>query len=469
MLECLIHTTDTFYRDPNLKYYDPAIDRASNMKQGYLQIVRPYGFKWGKLELDPKRFLRVVIEDHWFNPAWLELEYDEKGNEVCDRRVRFPLAKILSLGELETLKSTTYNTKEKLSPIIKPVDLKTIAEVNDWDLQPKTIKLHGSAGDFSIQEDGGGDYTSLKTAVETEASDISTGSTDANFFITESWTNPDTGNWDIDGWTMGSNNMLIQTQGAARSTTGIYDGNTEYRIDNSAQTFDIENNNTTIDGIQCECTSTGIITSAAVTNITIQDSILKVLTGTGTGVIWQHTGGGNSFLKNCIIFKEKEVEAGSEGVLLSSLSNGHVIITNTTISGFDDGIEIDGGTADVVNSAVFNNNNDFDGSFSSIDFCASDDGDGTNAVTITQSASDYAALVTNAPNGDFSPTDAFSELVGGGTATGRPATDIIGVSWVTDDIGAFAFVGGSPILPIKLNLIKGENLGAALYNGSISV
>ena len=447
MLECLIHTTDTFYCDPSLKYYDPAIDRASNMKQGYLQIVRPYGFKWGKLELDPKRFLRVTIEDNWFDPAWLEREYDEKGISISDRRIRFPLAKILSLGELESLKNITYNSKTKPSPIIKSVDLRTIAEVNNWDLQPDIIKLHGSAGDFSIQEDGGGDYTSLKTAIETEATSISGGSTDANFYITESWTNAEAGNWDIDGWTMGTNKMLIQAQGDAKSPDGTYT-DTAFRIESTGEVIDIENDNTTLDGIQFKTTTSSAHTdptikvSSATIDTVIKNCIVNCGTSLGNGITYFYDlGVGTHTVENTVIYKVRDTgEGNSEGILINDPSVT-VNIINSVVTGFNDGIERDYGTVTVKNSAVFNNKDDFDGTMTIVN-CASDDNTGTTPVDISPGATEateWAKAFTNYLN-DFSIKDVDSVLYDGATnITDQPSTDITGYTWVTDDIGAFAW------------------------------
>lgn len=49
-LELLIHTTDTVKYRQDYSLWTPAmiaLDKASNVKQGYIQQVRPAGFKWG--------------------------------------------------------------------------------------------------------------------------------------------------------------------------------------------------------------------------------------------------------------------------------------------------------------------------------------------------------------------------------------------------------------------------------------
>lgn len=450
-LELLIHTSDTFLYDHTKEMRDKKIldlDRASNVKQGYLQAVKPVGSPWGKLELDPKRFMRAIIPEHQFNPQWLEQDI-KNGQDLTDKIWRFNLATLLSQGEYEALTNITYNDST-----IKPSVVKAFADISshvglvDWNKQPIPIKLHGSAGDFSIQEDGGGNYTSLKTAVETEAGDISGGGDDANFYITEAWTGADTGNWDIDGWTMGGNEMLIQTQGASRSPDGTYLA-TGHRIENATQIFDIENSNTTVDGIQCKNTGAGIISSGAIGTITLDSCIIASQAGNGEAFQFDHSGGGTDTIINCVVYKTKEVGGTSAGLRATGSVTGTVNIINSTLSGYNDGIERDGGTMTATNCAVFNNDDDFDGTIT-IDYCASDDGDGTNAVDISPGgveATDWAAAVTDYANGDFSVKDSSSPLYNTGTATGAPADDIMGTARpqsTTDDIGAFELVVAAP-------------------------
>lgn len=461
MLDVLIHTSDTFYLDPAHAKFDVAYDRVSSMKQGYIQRVMPTGHKWGRLELDPKRFLIIQIEDHWLQSEWLDIQFDQD-IEICDRRFRFPLKKLLTAGELSALTSIPYNDLTVRPPIIKSVDLRTIVELNNWDKQPKIIKLHGSAGDFSIQEDGGGDYTSLKTAVETEAGDISGGAVDANFYITETWASADTGNWDIDGWTMGSNNMLIQTQGDSRSTNGKWrsDG---WRISDATEGIDIEAANVTIDGAQIVATSTGrcMVISAGATASKVEYCILDGGSSSGGGVAYLTALTGSTHtLENCVIYRVKAVETVSEGVFINT-TDGTVNMTNCTISGWNDGVE-EGISGDIncSNCAVFNDDDDFDldATGGTIDHCASDDGDGTNAVDISPGgteADDWANAFTDWSNGDFSIKNTSSVLYNAGTNTGAPSNDIMGTSRpqaTTVDIGAFEFIvaAGGGALPSRV-------------------
>ena len=104
---------------------------------------------------------------------------------------------------------------------------------------------------------------------------------------------------------------------------------------------------------------------------------------------------------------------------------------------------------------MFSTGNDFhdnSGNLTAPNYCASDDGDGTNAVTITQSASNYAALVTDAPAGDFTITNSGSELYHAGTDLSL-STDIIGQEWdaSTPSIGAFELIVSGVSIPVFMH------------------
>ncbi len=452
MLDLLIHTTDSTYLNRDLKSFDDAYDRASCMKQGYLQTYRPTGWKWGTHELDRKRFIIVRIQDHQFNPIWLEMEYDRDGNELCDRKYRFPLAKLLSTGELESLRNITYNSTEKLSPIIKTVDLKTVVEINDWEKQPTPLKLHGSAGDFDVQESGG-DYTSLQTAIETEASNISGGSTDANFYISGSWTSAESGHFDVDGWTMGSNNMLIQTTGDARHSDGVWNSTGWRYTVGDAYGMDIETPNCTVDGLQVVSTGTNDLTglifasASGTTNVTIKNCVMD-----GGGYVTPLIGTDSNLDSSDVINIFSNVlykaswDGSGEGIYIKS---GTCNIWNNTIVNMDDGIEVSGGTNSIANNAIITihtDNIELDGGTNTTNYNASDDGSGTNGVTTSQSE----AQLFNAPTSDdYSLVGTTSDLYDSGTSATRPTTDITGYEWTTNDIGAFAWqtAGGDSLLP----------------------
>lgn len=128
-------------------------------------------------------------------------------------------------------------------------------------------------------------------------------------------------------------------------------------------------------------------------------------------------------------------------IYFHEMSNAYVY--NCTIYGNYRGIRRRGGTAIVKNCAVGNNIDDFLGAIT-IDYCISDDGDGTNAQA--PSGGDWANEFVN-PGTDFD-LKSGGNCVGNGIddpGSGLYSDDIIGTSRSsTWDIGAFEFVSEEP-------------------------
>lgn len=108
------------------------------------------------------------------------------------------------------------------------------------------------------------------------------------------------------------------------------------------------------------------------------------------------------------------------------------------------GLELQAGTITVKNNAIFNTANDIlDNASSTIDYNATDDGDGTNA----QTPSDWTAVFNDYPNGDFtllSTNDLRDNGVGPTTDSNVPTLDIDGDtrSGTTCDIGVDEYQAG---------------------------
>ena len=176
------------------------------------------------------------------------------------------------------------------------------------------------------------------------------------------------------------------------------------------------------------------------------------------------------YIDNCIIYTSDTYSSGSEGIYLVR-GNVALNVRNSTICGFNDGIERDNGTVTITNCAVFNNDDDFDGTITA-NYCASDDVTGTNAVDISSGATEsteWAKAFTDYANGDFSVKDVDSVLYNAGTTIAAVTTDIIGTARPQStayDIGAFEFpvaVAAGAII----NQFQKANLGADLFNGSL--
>ena len=168
----------------------------------------------------------------------------------------------------------------------------------------------------------------------------------------------------------------------------------------------------------------------------------------------------NNNIKKCRIVSTGDA-SGQKGILISDAASGSTInIDNTIIRDFDNSSNNEGircnsanitlnvrhcvieknrygvwqyaGTVNVTNSAVFNNTDDFING--TISYCASDDGDGSNAVS--PSGSDWDNEFSDSSTGDFTLLSG-GNLAGAGTALSSVTEDIDGDSRdaSTPDIG----------------------------------
>lgn len=102
-------------------------------------------------------------------------------------------------------------------------------------------------------------------------------------------------------------------------------------------------------------------------------------------------------LINCILYDS------DDDYRVGSVTSAKLV--NCTISkAAADALESDGQTSHALNCAVFNNTDDFEDVWTSINYCASDDGDGNNPVDISPGgteADNWKESFTDYANGDF--------------------------------------------------------------------
>ncbi len=110
------------------------------------------------------------------------------------------------------------------------------------------------------------------------------------------------------------------------------------------------------------------------------------------------------------------------------------------------GINRVAGTVTVINTAVLNTTNDFNGTMT-IDHCASDDNDGTNNVAESGGGAAWPDDFVDAANGDFT-LKSGSGLVGGGIddpGSGLYSDDINGDARTSPwDVGADEYIAAGP-------------------------
>ncbi|MCP4990979.1 MAG: hypothetical protein GY928_34510 [Colwellia sp.] len=323
--------------------------------------------------------------------------------------------------------------------------------------------------DFGV----GTDYISLN-AWEGQNRDLVTATDDEIAECRASSGSADSAAVNIDGWTTSATyDITVQTSGANRHS-GVF-STSHYRLTSTGSlNLDINDQYVTILGIQFQM----VLASDGNSNIAISRSpnqhfgyCIAYNSGAANQGVGFFALGGSGNVYNCIA--DGIIRTGTGGVgfymrTASATTNYYNCTAHNCQTGFNEHT----GTMNVYNSLAFKNDNDFGGSPTVIDYCASDDGDdtGSNGVTISQTADDYAALVVDAAGGDFNVTDADSELEAAGTddpSSGLYTDDIKEDARTSAwDIGAFEFIGGGGGGGI-MNQIQHSNLGNDLFNGVI--
>jgi len=304
-------------------------------------------------------------------------------------------------------------------------------------------------------------YVSLSAAEAAEQTDLVSDGDNIIFHCRASSGTADTTAVSISGWTTDETHNITVV---GDLDSGIWD--TDKYVMRSTDHFqnviEIDEDYTVIENIQIDVNnfaSHGILVSAIPDNSLMDKCIVANSTHSSSRGI-RIAGGG--IVQNTILYG-----LSGSGIEFNTFTKSYS--QNNTIYNCGSGIKQTAGSTahEVINSVVFNNTDDIIGTVA-ITYSCGDDSDftsGTGNFQITQTASDYAALVTDAPNGDFSVTDDSSELYNAGTNTGAPSDDIIGTSRpqsTTVDIGAFELiVGGGLTLDLDDTVSMSEALTKA--------
>lgn len=131
------------------------------------------------------------------------------------------------------------------------------------------------------------------------------------------------------------------------------------------------------------------------------------------------------------------------------------------------------GNSIAKNCAVFNTGNDFDG-FNTIDYCASDDGDGDHPEDFTAEETDWNKVFEDYSTGDFSLKNYTTNPCCMEEGTSLAASqgiwrDITGTERDASapDIGAFEYVGGAPPPTFCVPIFSTDGIHSLIFGGQI--
>ena len=302
-------------------------------------------------------------------------------------------------------------------------------------------------------------YASLSAWEAAEETDLDTANNYMTVYCRSLSGTQDTTSCTISGWTTSATDY-IEIIGADFPANGIYDG-TKYVLhnnDSDQYALLISEEYVRLHNIQVAVTGSGAndrrgigVFGVGTANIYIDSCYIKGFytgTGVGTGINSNDADLTLTIYNTIISDFVSGTDSNFSGITNTNSTNTYMY--NCTVTNCRYAVERGDGTMTAKNCAVFNNYDDFAGTIT-IDYCASDDGNGTNAVDISPQpveATEWNKAFTNYAAGDYSVKDADSVLYNAGLAdlfaedddiigTARPQ----GASW---DIGAFEYVAAAP-------------------------
>jgi hypothetical protein len=293
------------------------------------------------------------------------------------------------------------------------------------------------AGDGTSWTDA---YTSLAAWNSAEATDLVSAGNTHHVYCRSSAGTADTTALTVSGWTVDADNYVIIEAASGDEVLKTGWDAARYRLSVGGKAVSVQNNYTQFLGLQIENTTTAgaavSIDAGSMQDILFDGCRIRGgggSTGTAYGIYaanWTDVG---AIIQNCIFSNFSTDSFWGYGVFIYVGSVAHTVVADC-----GRGIASAGGTVTVTNCASFSNTDDFYGS-PTIDHCASDDGDGSNAVA--PDGGDWDNEYNDSGNGDFTLLNSGNCYHGGVTGTGV-ATDIDGDAWdaSTPSIGVDEYV-----------------------------
>ena len=290
-------------------------------------------------------------------------------------------------------------------------------------------------------------YTSLSAWEAAEQTDLVTDGNWHHCYVRASSGTADTATVQLIGWTTGAANyILIEAASGDEAVKTGWDA-TRYRLEvTDAIAFGTRADYTRVDGLQiryiysASAQNTIDLTALTASANDVRFSNCRIRGATTGEVNFAVTGSSTAIVTfwNCIF-----ENSTADGLRLSVDTADFY---NCIVYGMAyDAIEEDAGTITVKNSAVFNNGDDFQ-DVTTVDYCASDDNDGTNNVAETGGGASWTGDFNDAANGDFTLLTG-SGLKNAGVddpGSGLYSTDMDGDAYTsTWSVGVDEFVPGS--------------------------
>ena len=274
----------------------------------------------------------------------------------------------------------------------------------------------------TVDTAGGGDYSSLNAAESAEQQNLTDGAGDTwtATCTVGSGSAADTTAVTFSGWTTGATTFIeIVAATAERAVASGY-STSNYRLDaTDAHSLTMNEEYMRVDGLQIQqifsASSRACIRQSSGVAAQLKRIRNCYCVTSGGGSPLGYSGADTDLVLemwNCIFHDL----GGSDGLNVGAPASAdfwNCIVHNTAV----DGIQFTGGTGEIINCAIFNNGDDFDiagGATVTIDFCASDDNDGTNNVAESGGGASWPSDYVDAANGDFTLLTG-SGLVGNGT------------------------------------------------------
>ena len=216
-------------------------------------------------------------------------------------------------------------------------------------------------------------------------------------------------------------------------------------MDGSAASLNIRDNYGRAVGLQIDNVDTtntfsfNFETAGSSTNVLIEKCILR--SGLQGSALWLT--GSSATVRNCLIYCRGTPSGGNDGGTSIAGTN---VIQYCTFLNLITGFENDGATPTLTNCIIFDTNNDMSGTITAT-YCATEDGDGSNAVTLANGTYAFSNIWT-----DYSGTPRDLSLVNNTSDTNAPQNKGTFISGLdediagndrdnsTPDIGCFEFV-----------------------------